>query len=64
MILLIPARTDTKYFRKLVDYGVDIMFITGRLHFNGSNSAPFPSCYIKLTGMKTRCFWRNRLNEE
>lgn len=58
--LLIPARTDTKYFRKLVDYGVDITFITGRLHFNESNSAPFPSCIIFLTGRSTRCHWRNR----
>lgn len=60
VILLIPARTDTKYFRKLVDYGCDIFFITGRLHFNNSNSAPFPSCYIWLTGYETVCFWRDR----
>lgn len=60
VLLLIPARTDTKYFRKLVDYGCDIFFITGRLHFNNSNSAPFPSCYIWLTGYETICFWRDR----
>ena len=60
VVLLIPARTDTKYFRKLVDYGVDITFITGRLHFNESNSAPFPSCIIFLTARSTRCHWRNR----
>lgn len=60
VVLLIPARTDTKYFRKLVDYGCDIIFITGRLHFNESNSAPFPSCEINLTGKKTRCFWSDR----
>lgn len=59
-IFLIPARTDTKYFRKLVDYGVDIFFITGRLHFNESNSAPFPSCFIKLNGNKTFCSWKDR----
>lgn len=64
IILLIPARTDTQYFRKLVDYGVNIIFITGRLHFNDSNSAPFPSCYIKLTGQTTECFWRNRAKGE
>lgn len=61
IILLIPARTDTKYFRKLVDYGCYIVFITGRLHFNGSGSAPFPSCYIYLTGYDTICFWRDRI---
>lgn len=60
VILLIPARTDTKYFRKLVDYGCDIVFITGRLHFNNSNSAPFPSCLIYLTNKETECNWRNR----
>ena len=58
--LLIPARTDTKYFRKLVDYGCNIVFITGRLHFNESNSAPFPSCLIYLTNKLTRCEWIDR----
>ena len=58
--LLIPARTDTKYFREMVDYGCDIAFITGRLHFNDSNSAPFPSCLISLTGYKTCCAWINK----
>lgn len=57
--LLIPARTDTKYFRKLVDYGCIIEFVTGRLHFNDSNSAPFPSCFIILTGNNTFCKWIN-----
>lgn len=64
VILLIPARTDTKYFRKLVDFGVKIYFKTGRLHFNDSNSAPFPSCYIELTGKQTKCFWVNRREGE
>ena len=60
IILLIPARTDTQYFRKLVDYGCNIIFITGRLHFNDSNSAPFPSCLIRLTGNETKCYWCDR----
>lgn len=65
VVLLIPARTDTKYFRKLVDYGCFITFVTGRLHFNESNSAPFPSCYIILTGNnKIQCNWRNRYDGE
>ena len=64
VILLIPARTDTLYFRKLVDYGSIITFITGRLHFNNSNSAPFPSCLVKLTGDLTCCYWRNRYEGE
>lgn len=60
VILLIPARTDTKYFKLLVDYGSNITFITGRLHFNNDNSAPFPSCIVKLNGEKTYCYWRDR----
>lgn len=60
VVLLIPARTDTKYFRKLSNYGMDICFVTGRLHFNDSNSAPFPSCYITLTGNPICCWWRDR----
>ena len=65
VILLIPARTDTKYFRKLVDYGCNIVFVTGRLHFNNSNSAPFPSCYIELTGDKNNYIsWRDRESGE
>lgn len=65
VVLLIPARTDTKYFRKLVDYGCFITFVTGRLHFNESNSAPFPSCYVILAGNnKTFVEWRNRLDGE
>ena len=60
IILLLPVRTDTKWFKKLVNYGCYIMFITGRLHFNNSNSAPFPSCYIRLTGEETICVWRDR----
>ena len=64
IVLLIPARTDTKYFSTLVNYGCDITFVTGRLHFNNSNSAPFPSCYIRLNGKYTNCFWRDRLKGE
>lgn len=63
-ILLIPARTDTKYFRQLVDYGCEITFITGRLHFNNSDSAPFPSCIIRLTNKETECVWRDRKEGE
>ena len=51
IVLLIPSRTDTKYFHKLLDYGVDLEFIKGRLKFGGSkNSAPFPSVLIYLKG--------------
>lgn len=41
--LLIPARTDTKYFHELLKLHPHIIFIKGRLHFNDAGSAPFPS---------------------
>lgn len=51
--LLIPARTDTKQFRKLVDscgQKLHLIFITGRLKFNDSkNSAPFPSVFVVIS---------------
>ncbi len=44
--LLIPARTDTKYFHELLDLYPQVVFIKGRLHYNESKSAPFPSIYM------------------
>lgn len=42
--LLIPARTDTKYFHYLLGLKPTIYFIEGRLHYNDSiRCAPFPS---------------------
>lgn len=49
IILLLPVRTDTKWFAKLLEHATEITFITGRLHFNESkNSAPFPSMLVEL----------------
>lgn len=45
-VMLIPARTDTKYFHEYIynKPNVEIRFIKGRLKFGDSkNSAPFPS---------------------
>lgn len=43
-VLLIPARTDTKYFHQLLKYNPLIYFLKGRLKFGDSkDSAPFPS---------------------
>lgn len=48
VVLLIPARTDTKYFHEYIYNKVkEIRFIKGRLKFgNQSNSAPFPSMLV------------------
>lgn len=48
ILFLIPSRTDTKYFHKLLQYDPEIIFFKGRLKFNDSGSAPFPSVLIKL----------------
>lgn len=48
--LLIPARTDTRYFHrllKIIDNAI-IYFIKGRLRYNESNPAPFPTILIIL----------------
>jgi phage N-6-adenine-methyltransferase len=46
-IALVPARTDTIWFRKFRDWPV--CFIAGRLRFSGhENSAPFPSALVYL----------------
>lgn len=47
--LLIPSRTDTRYFQKMLTDGCYFYFIKGRLKYNdGSMGAPFPSVLIKL----------------
>ena len=50
VVFLVPARTDTKWFHKLLENGATVEFIKGRLKFSESNSAPFPSIYITLKG--------------
>lgn len=50
-VLLIPARTDTKWFHDYVYGKAEIRFIKGRLHFNGSKwNAPFPSMIVIYRG--------------
>ena len=48
IVLLIPARTDTKYFHEFIYWKAEIRFIKGRLCFtdkngNPADAAPFPS---------------------
>ena len=48
-VILIPSRTDTKYFHKLLEHGCDLEFVKGRLKFGDSKSgAPFPSVLVHL----------------
>lgn len=48
VVMLIPARTDTKYFHRFIYHdATEIRFIEGRLHFSGSKkAAPFPSMIV------------------
>lgn len=48
VVMLIPARTDTKYFHRYIyKKAREIRFIEGRLHFNESKQgAPFPSMVV------------------
>lgn len=59
--MLIPARTDTKAFKALWEHGSKFTFVTGRLHFNDSKPAPFPSMIVDLFGGgNSICFLVNR----
>lgn len=50
VLFLIPARTDTKYFHKLLDHNGKVFFIKGRLKFGNAKTAPFPSIFVLLKG--------------
>lgn len=48
--LLIPARTDTKYFHEMIQLKPFIYFIKGRLKYNDvDKSAPFPTILLHFT---------------
>jgi len=48
IVFLVPARTDTRWFHRLLEKSPDIEFIKGRLRFSEKGSAPFPSMLITL----------------
>ena len=46
-VLLIPARTDTKWFHEYVYHKAEIRFVKGRIKYGGSKwNAPFPSMVV------------------
>ena len=54
VVLLIPARTDTKYFHDYILNRSEIRFIKGRLKFGDAKyNAPFPSMVVIFRGAKT-----------
>lgn len=47
VVMLLPVRTDTRWFHSWVYGKAEIRFIKGRLRFGGNkNSAPFPSMVV------------------
>lgn len=51
IVMLLPARTDTKWFHEYIYHKAEIRFIKGRLKFGDSkNSAPFPSMVVVFGG--------------
>ena len=47
VVMLLPARTDTKWFHEYIYGKAEVRFIKGRLKFGGAkNSAPFPSMVV------------------
>jgi len=47
VVMLIPSRTDTKYWQDYVMKAQEVYFVRGRLKFGDStNSAPFPSAVV------------------
>lgn len=47
ILLLMPSRTDTKQFHQLIEWGFKVTFIKGRLKYNDSKCAPFPSLWME-----------------
>lgn len=51
VVMLLPARTDTRWFHEFIYHNAEIRFIKGRLKFGGcKNSAPFPSMIVIFKG--------------
>ena len=47
VVMLLPSRTDTKWFHDYALKAQEVRFLRGRLKFgDAKNSAPFPSCLV------------------
>jgi len=52
IVLLIPSRTDTRWWHEYVMKATEIRFCKGRLKFGyAKNSAPFPSAIVIWKGL-------------
>jgi phage N-6-adenine-methyltransferase len=51
VVMLIPSRTDTRWWHDYCMKATEIRFIKGRLKFDDQpNPAPFPSCLVIFRG--------------
>lgn len=51
VVMLIPSRTDTRYFHNYIYQRTEIRFVKGRLKFGDQKgSAPFPSMIVVFRG--------------
>lgn len=47
VVMLLPARTDTRWYHEWIHNKAEVRFLRGRLKFGGcQNSAPFPSMVV------------------
>jgi len=54
VVMLLPARTDTRWWHGWVMKADEIRFIRGRLKFGGAKTgAPFPSCIVVFRARAT-----------
>lgn len=66
VVMLIPARTDTKAWFNYCSKAAEICFLVGRIKFvnaeGNNNSAPFPSCLVvfRKTDLPQRIYWRKQ----
>jgi site-specific DNA-methyltransferase (adenine-specific) len=67
VIMLVPARVDTKWFHSFCidsNYVSEICFFKGRLKFgNQKNSAPFPSMFVVFEKNNTQTKFLTMLNK-
>ena len=55
VVMLIPSRTDTKYWHQYIMKTHEIWFVKGRLKFDDQKqAAPFPSAIVIFKGRKKR----------
>ena len=50
VVMLLPSRTDTRWWHDYVMKAREIRFIKGRLHFDERGPAPFPSAIVVFRG--------------